>query len=168
MIDGIRFAELLDYNAEETQRWQQWFSAHPSALDLRIDIADAGTVRRLLVHIFSVEMHYAEAVNGTGGDLSALQKRIETFSPADVRSLFALSEEATAKFREFCARATPEDYSKPLEFGSRIKVTATRRKLITQALTHSMRHWAQLATALRQQGLKSDWVHDFLLSKAME
>jgi uncharacterized damage-inducible protein DinB len=168
MMDGVRFDELLDYNAEETRRWEQWFSAHPAALDLRIDIADAGTVRRLLAHIFSVEMHYAEAVNETAGDLSALQKRIEAFSPGDIPALFALSHEATAKFREFCSRATGEDYSKPLEFGSRIKVTATKRKLITQALTHSMRHWAQLATALRQQGLKSDWVHDFLLSKAME
>jgi uncharacterized damage-inducible protein DinB len=47
-------------------------------------------------------------------------------------------------------------------------VKASRRKLLAQALTHSMRHWAQIATFLRQQGLKQEWNHDFLLSNAME
>jgi uncharacterized damage-inducible protein DinB len=51
---------------------------------------------------------------------------------------------------------------------SRVNRKASRRKLVTQALTHSMRHWAQISTFLRQQGLKQEWTHDFLMSKAME
>jgi hypothetical protein len=31
-----------------------------------------------------------------------------------------------------------------------------------------MRYWAQLATFLRQQGMKQDWIHDFLMSKVMD
>jgi hypothetical protein len=40
--------------------------------------------------------------------------------------------------------------------------------MVAQALTHSMRHWAQIATFLRQQEFKQDWNHDFLLTRAME
>lgn len=167
MNDGIRFSELLDYTAEETAHWKNWFAANPSALDLPVDIAEAGTVRRLVVHIFFVELHFAKALLGPI-DFQILQKEILS-SPLDtVDSVFALSEEAAGKYREFFSKATPEDYSKSVEFGTRMKLKPTKRKMITQALTHSMRHWAQLATALRQQGFKTDWVHDFLLSKAME
>jgi hypothetical protein len=49
-----------------------------------------------------------------------------------------------------------------------MELKASKRKMIVQALTHSIRHWAQLATSLRQQGMKQDWIHDFLMSKAME
>jgi hypothetical protein len=33
--------------------------------------------------------------------------------------------------------------------------------------THHVRHWAQIATVVRMNGMKSDWPHDFLLSDAM-
>jgi uncharacterized damage-inducible protein DinB len=168
MNDGVRFSELLDYTAGETAHWKKWFAANPSALDIPVDIANAGTVRRLVVHIFFVELHYADALLGSPIDFQTLQKKIEGSRLDTVDSLFALSEEAAGKYREFFSKASPEDYSKSVEFGTRIKLKPTKRKLITQALTHSMRHWAQLATALRQQGFKTGWVHDFLLSKAME
>jgi hypothetical protein len=45
---------------------------------------------------------------------------------------------------------------------------ARQRKLIAQAFTHSLRHWAQISTYLRQQELKQQWNHDLLMSKAME
>jgi len=35
-------------------------------------------------------------------------------------------------------------------------------------VTHSLRHWAQISTYLRQQELKQQWNHDMLMSKAME
>ena len=168
MNDGIRFSELLEYNAEETGRWKNWFAAHPSALDLTIDIAEAGTVRRLLGHIFLVELHYSEAVLGNATDFAALQKKIDGLRADDIDGLFALSDEAARNFHHFLSNATAADYETVQEFGRRVKVKASKRKLITQALTHSMRHWAQLATGLRQQGMKADWVHDFLLSRAME
>jgi len=40
--------------------------------------------------------------------------------------------------------------------------------MVAQALTHSIRHWAQISTYLRQQGLKQEWSHDLLMSEAME
>jgi len=36
------------------------------------------------------------------------------------------------------------------------------------ALLHSVRHWAQLATALREAGHPTNWGKDFLYSEIME
>ncbi len=39
--------------------------------------------------------------------------------------------------------------------------------MLTHAVVHAIRHWAQLATLLRQQGYKTDWQHDVLFSDAI-
>jgi uncharacterized damage-inducible protein DinB len=84
-----------------------------------------------------------------------------------VDEIFAVGEKATALFREFFAGATPDDWTQTVELG-RINLKASKRKLVAQALTHSMRHWAQIATFLRQNGFKQEWTHDLLVSKAMK
>jgi len=168
MTDGIRFSELLDYSAAETDRWKQWFSKNPDTLDLPVDVADAGTVRKLLIHIFLVELHFANAMSGPISDPKDLQRELENRRSETVDQLFEISGEATRKYRQYLATASPQNYSVKVDFGPRFKIKPTKRKLIAQALTHSMRHWAQLSTALRQQGRKSDWIHDFLMSSAME
>jgi len=159
MLDGIRFEELLDYSVEENRRWQQFFARHPEALDLPLDIA--GSVRQLVLHIFAVELYFANAISG-------LEKEDPDQFPIEtVEETFAVREKATGRFREFFAKATDEDWQQTVELG-RINLKASKRKLVAQALTHSMRHWAQIATFLRQSGFKQEWNHDLLLSKAME
>lgn len=39
----------------------------------------------------------------------------------------------------------------------------TPRKIMVHVVLHEIRHWAQIATMLRQQGLPGDF-HDFLFS----
>ena len=55
-----------------------------------------------------------------------------------------------------------------LDRSTGMNLKASKRKLITQGLTHSMRQAAQLAMFFRQNGMKQDWIHDFLLSSVME
>ena len=57
-------------------------------------------------------------------------------------------------YREFFSTAKPEDWSQLVEL-SRIGGSASKRKLIAQAFTHSLRHWAQTFTYLRQQGTEA-------------
>lgn len=159
MKAGIQFDELLAYTEEENQRWQQFFARHPEALDLPLDIA--GNVRELVRHIFAVELFFANQV--TGGE----KVNLDELPSATLDEIFGISEKATRIYRDLFSRATTADWSETIEL-SRLGVTASRRKLLAQALTHSMRHWAQIATFLRQQGLKQEWNHDFLLSNAME
>ena len=158
MTAGIQFEELLAYTEEESLRWKEFFVAHPQALDLPLDIA--GSVRELVKHIFAVELFFASLVIGEKADPNQLQA-------ITVEEMFAVGVKAASMYRGFFARATPEQWSEKLEL-SRIGMKASRRKMVAHALTHSMRHWAQVATFLRQQGLKQDWRHDFLLSHAME
>jgi uncharacterized damage-inducible protein DinB len=159
MDSGIQFTELLDYSDEEARRWQEFFVRYPQALDLPFDVA--GTVRELVLHIFSVELHFANLVSG------AEDSDPKNQTAATLGQLFAISADASRKYRQFFSQATAEDWGTLVQLG-RINVKASKRKLVTQALTHSLRHWAQLATYLRQQGFKQDWRHDFLLTKAME
>jgi uncharacterized damage-inducible protein DinB len=46
------------------------------------------------------------------------------------------------------------------------KTTATPRKIITHVLMHEIRHWAQIGTMLRLDGIVDDF-HDFLASPVM-
>ncbi|HEY2113992.1 MAG TPA: hypothetical protein VGJ51_02825, partial [Candidatus Angelobacter sp.] len=57
---GLSFGELLDYSAEESNHWRDFFKQHPDALDLPCDIAQTKTVRELVLHIVIVQMRYAE------------------------------------------------------------------------------------------------------------
>jgi uncharacterized damage-inducible protein DinB len=61
-------------------------------------------------------------------------------------------------------------WHEPLDFVTRSAGTfrASRRKIFFQAQTHSIRHYAQLATLVRQQGIKTGWVLDLLASPAMD
>jgi uncharacterized damage-inducible protein DinB len=159
MSASIQFTELLDYTEEEARRWREFFAKHPEAADLPLDIA--GSVRALVAHIVGVELYFARLISGATG---------VTPAPAPGETLdqvFASGEEATRLYRRFIGKAAPEDWHEKVELG-RINVKASKRKLLTQALTHSMRHWAQISSYLRQQGFKQDWRHDFLVSKAME
>ena len=47
-------------------------------------------------------------------------------------------------------------------------VARRARKIVVHLLLHGVRHWAQLATTLRQQGHATDWPHDILMSDALE
>jgi uncharacterized damage-inducible protein DinB len=160
MTGGITFEELLAYNDEENRRWKDFFSRHPEALELPLDIA--GTVRDLVLHIFSVELFFANSI-GAGGRVD-----VDTLFRDSLDAIFGLSSLAAKRFREFIAQATPADWEEKVELGGALQVSASRRKMLAQALTHSMRHWAQIATFLRQNGYKQERQHDFLLSKAMD
>ena len=57
---GLSFGELLDYSAEESNHWRDFFKQHPDALDAPCDIAGTKTVREVVLHIVAVQMRYAE------------------------------------------------------------------------------------------------------------
>jgi uncharacterized damage-inducible protein DinB len=158
--DGIRFTELLAYTEEENRRWKKWFCKHPQAINLPCDIAGSPTVHELLLHVFVTDLYFAHRVSGLDlPDFKALPH-------ATVDELFAIGEGAAGTFRKFMETARPGDWNEtvPLGFNDR---TASKRKMITQALLHGVHHRAQLATLLRQQGLKQDWVHDIILSDVL-
>src|SRR5436305_9916872 len=109
MMDGIRFDELLDYSVEENRRWQQFFARQPETLDLPLDIA--GTVRQLVLHIFAVELYFANAISGSE------REDPDELPIESVEEIFAVGDKATGRFREFFAKATAEDWRQTVELG---------------------------------------------------
>lgn len=157
---GLSFGELLDYCAEENNRWRDFFKQHPDALDLPADIAGTKNVREVVLHIAAVQMRYAERLlNMPIADYATLQGR-------SGEELFALSRKSLEDLRSFAIAANDSDWDGLLTFPTRTagELTASRRKIFIHALLHSVRHWAQLSTYLRQKGYKQDWQHDFIFS----
>lgn len=157
---GISFAELLDYTDAETERWHVFFRAHPEALDVVTDVRGAANVRELVIHIFQAEQVFGCAVLGEPRpDFAKLPTNT-------LDQIFAIGESARRKMREFVAVASEEALAEQQPFGPAGPVS--RRKLLAQALTHGMRHWAQLATDLRRADYPTDWMHDWIMSTAVK
>jgi uncharacterized damage-inducible protein DinB len=158
MKDGLQFTEWLAYNQEETRRWREFFVKHPEAFDLPLDIVE--TVWGLVQHIFAADLFFANAV------LDIKMPVPREILPASFEEIFKVNDESTRKFRQFLSNAKADDWEAVVDLGFG-GLKTSKRKLMTQAFTHSLRHWAQIATFLRQQGFKQDWYHDFLMSDAM-
>jgi len=161
----LTFAEMLEFNRRETAKWQQWFERQPAeVLDLRLNIALANNVREMLLHIVAVELRYAERLN----ELEVTP--YEAHSTGSVGELFAIGSKAHALYSDYLTRASDVDLAVVLEFPTRTSglLRSSKRKMFAHAMLHSVRHWAQLATALREQGHGTDWPHDFVFSDLME
>ena len=160
----LSFAEMLEANERETGKWQNWFERQPAdLLELPLNIALAKNVREFLLHIFAVELRYAERL--AGQEVTPY----EAHPTGTVAELFAIGAKARRLFREYLTRVTDEDLAAVLEFPTRTAgvLRASKRKMFAHAMLHGVRHWAQLATALREQGHGTDWGHDFLFSDVM-
>ncbi len=163
-MNGIFFTELLRFDEQETDRWHRFLYKQGAAvLDLPVEIAGK-TVRDLLVHMFSVELKYAERISAS-----------PLTQPSDLPTrtldeIFSIATTAQEKLKAYLKRASDADLNGKITFPtlSAGEQSATRRKVLGHALLHSMRHWAQLSTEMRRRGYKTDWHHDFLFTDALE
>ncbi len=157
--------ELLAYTAAERDKWQQWFEAQPpAALDAPVQRdGDFNDVWRLMHHIFLVEKRHTQRLKQE----SPLMEQIGV-ARHNVPDLFAFGHTVRAEFMEFVHSATEADLNRTLEVTFRGQhVTFTARKLAFHMLFHEIRHWAQIATAVRNAGFTPPGFHDLLFSSAM-
>lgn len=163
---SITFGALLRYHESEVARWRAWFDRQPSAvLDLAFGDAarNMGTVRAMLWHIGIVEWVYARAIGGQPYDDWG------KFPRETLDELFAIGRQAQSELRAYLAVATDAEMIEPVSIsGEGATITGTRRKFLTHFFVHSLRHWAQLSTVLRQHGYQTDWQHDLVMSDAVE
>jgi len=161
---AITLEELLVDNEAATKKWQAWFAAHPAALDIPCAIYDSGTVRVLLKHIFAVELRHSQRL--LGEEVSSY----EAIPVGSLDDLMAVHARATQNLRKFLATANDAVLLEviPLQTVSAGTLHASRRKLFAHIQLHSMRHWAQLSSLLREAGYKTEWPKDFLFSEAIE
>jgi uncharacterized damage-inducible protein DinB len=162
---GVTFNELLRYTAQETERWRQWLATQPpEILELPAGSGRTATVRGLMHHIIVVERRYVDRLRGEP------VLGYDDVPREPIEAMFAVFTDARRRLDEWLSTATEEDFNKTLEFQTLTAGTrsASARKIVAHLLIHGIRHWAQIATIMRQHGHDTGWFHDILLSDAME
>lgn len=152
---------LLTWNDTTAQRWRDFFAHNPMQLLLPCDIRNGKNVADTLQHIVAVELRYAQRLSGLP------ESPYEEIPKDSINSIFAAHELAFSLARNLLADPN-YDWSTELTFDtiSLGRLRATRETILLHLTLHSIRHYAQLATIVRQQGFKTDWPMDYLFTAA--
>lgn len=154
--------EVLAWVEKTATNWREFVSENPAVLALPCDIyKTTKTVAGLLHHIAVVELRYAQR-------LSDLPESSYEEVPGDTaEAIYATHDRAMALLRE--RFADPDyDWEKELEFNTITlgPLAASRRTILFHELLHSIRHYAQLGTLVREHGFKTNFVTDYLMMGA--
>ena len=164
MDDGVSFRDLLAYTDGETERWHAWLREQPpEVLQVRIGLATRETVRDLIGHIFAAELRYGQRLQGLPAT---------SYDDLDMSSLDALwriHARSRQTLRAYLDAMPPGERERHMTFQTRTmgELSATAHKQVVHLFLHGIRHWAQIATALRQAGHPQPWEHDWLMSDAV-
>ena len=162
MAFAFTLDDLLAYSDWERAQWHTWLREQgPTALAVDLGPHNAGrigTIGELVRHIFSAEKRYVERC------LKAPLTDTTAVPADDIEALFAFGNESRRALRELLASFPVAEWNAPREmsFGTYTRIV-TSRKMILQAVTHELRHWAQIAAFLRQAGYKPGF-HDLIAS----
>ena len=154
---SISVEKLLTWNDTTTQHWRNFIKANPGILILPSDIRNSKTVADTLQHIIAVELRYAQRLYGLP------ESPYEEIRKNTIDTLLAGHTLAFGMLRTLLAN--PDfDWSTELSFDTITlgRLRASRETILVHLTLHSIRHYAQLATLVRQQGFKPDWPMDYL------
>ena len=159
---GISGSELLDWVDGTSRGWKKLITAHPGVLTFPCDIRETKSVAELLQHIVAVELRFAERLN------ELTETSYESIPYDSVTAIYATHDRAMELLRPLMER-DGEFWKTVLEMKTRRAgiVRATRRTVLVHLLTHSIRHYAQLATLSRQQGVPQDVPMDYIAMHAI-
>ncbi len=149
--------EMLAWLETTSTNWRALVEEHPEILAMPCDVMGVGTVGALLQHIVAVEVRYAEQLSG----LPVTEYAAIPFDSA--AAIYATHERAMKMYRELLA--SDLDWDGKFEFVTRSMgpMRGSRKTILFHALMHAIRHYAQLATLVRQHGIKPGWQMDYLM-----
>ncbi len=152
--------ELARYCADETDRWYAWLAEQGAeVLALPVGEAQIATVGILLMHVAWVERAYGEAL--VGAPVTSDWLPIDQLEP-----ILAVHREAFARLESFMAGADDAALARELTLRVRgMRLTASAGKMAAHMLVHGIRHYAQLAMKLREQGHATPWPHDLITAE---
>jgi len=162
VILTLSFNELLQYTNQEREKWRAWFAQHPGAIDAPVQPGGGfATVGKLVDHIFLVERRHVQrlqsqpVVDQTGltGNNAAPLFDYGASVRRELEQYAADGNDDPEQVRTFDIRGAP--------------MQMTGRKLLFHILLHEIRHWAQIALAVRLGGFEPPGEHDLLFSKAL-
>ena len=160
---NISFTELLRYTQEERDKWRTWFLSHGDAMD--IEMQPGGrypTVGSLIDHIFLVERRHLQRLTSMPLDTQT------GLSGRHAPPLFDYGASVRRELEQFVSQLDEYVADEPRTFTVlNGDFVLTPRKLLFHCLLHEIRHWAQVALALRRAGLEPPGNHDLFYSKAL-
>jgi uncharacterized damage-inducible protein DinB len=121
------------------------------------------TVGKLIDHVFLVERRHLQRLTG-----DALSQETG-LSGSNASPLFDYGASVRREL-EHLARTLSDDIAdeiRQIEIRDRKWPTSTR-KLLFHILLHEIRHWAQIALAVRMAGFEPPGEHDLLFSQALQ
>lgn len=153
-------AEVLKWNQTTNATWRKLLTGTPEILALPCDIMQVSSVAQLLQHIVAVELRYAERMLG-------LPETDYANVPYDsVEAIYATHDRAMELYRQVLDSDTRWDEEIQFQTRSAGMLLTSRKTILFHALFHSLRHYAQLGTLVRQHGYKTGWYGDYLFMGA--
>jgi uncharacterized damage-inducible protein DinB len=157
---SITLDELLRYTTAERDKWRAWFVLHPAAMEAPVQPGGRlPTVGKLIDHIFLAERRVLQRLTET--PLSGSTGLTGNNAPP----LFDYGSSVRRELEQF-ADDLDEDVAAEMR---RFEVldrqwTMSSRKLLFHILVHEIRHWAQIALAVRLAGFEPPGQHDLFHS----
>ena len=157
---ALRYDTLLELTSTEHHRWHDWFIERPQAWAVPFATGRMATIGGVVMHIFGVELRYAQRL------LDEEVTQWEDFRQTSIEDVFELGDLARGQLVHFLTTAPEAELDRVLNFQTLTAglVSASKYKIASNVFLHGIRHWAQVATVLRQNGFGDQWSHDMLLS----
>ena len=155
---AITGEELQEWVENMSSRWKKLLTQRPEILSFPCDIRETNSVAQLLQHIVAVELRYAELLN------ELPQTEYAQIRYDSVDAIYATHDRAMELLRPLMER-DDAFWETILEMKTRSAgiFRASRRTVLVHQLTHSVRHYAQLATLVRNHGIPSGIDMDYIL-----
>ena len=159
----ISIDELLRYSSEERDKWRQWLVRHPAAMESPVQPAGGfPTIGKLIDHIFIVERRHLQRLHGQ--PLSTATG----LTGNNVPPLFDYGASVRRELEQYVRDLGDEEADEVRQFNVRDRMwPMSPRKLLFHILLHELRHWAQVALAIRLAGFDPPGDHDLFYSHAL-
>jgi uncharacterized damage-inducible protein DinB len=160
-------SELFDYTSEERAKWKEWFAASgDEPLKIALSNETHPTAGALILHCFWAELWYAYWLRGEPFTRDSEIVKQNMGIPNDKADpMFEFGEFTRKSMRSVTDGLTDEEWENihKADAGTLI-FQGPARKMIAHILIHEVRHWAQIALAVRQNGLAPPGEHDLIFS----
>jgi uncharacterized damage-inducible protein DinB len=159
----LSLTELLQYSNDERDKWRAWLVGHPGAMDAQVQPGGRHlTVGKLIDHIFLVERRHLQRLM----ELPVVDRTGLTGNNAP--PLFDYGASVRRELEQFIADLDDDVADQQRMFEVRDQQwRMTPRKLLFHILLHELRHWAQVALAVRAAGFEPPGDHDLFYSRAL-
>jgi uncharacterized damage-inducible protein DinB len=163
MSIALTFDELMRYTNMERDKWRHWCADHGGALEAPVQPGGRfPTVGKLIDHIFLVERRHLQRL--TAQPLAASTGLTGNNAPP----LFDYGASVRRELEKLVADLGDDDVETVRTIDVRETTwQVTPRKLLFHILLHEIRHWAQIALAVRLAGFEPPGDHDLFFSTAL-